>query len=197
MNENSLRPRTLAVILMIVSAAFVRFLPSSNLFGIFSNFTPIGAMALFGGCYFKDQFKAYLVPILALFLSDLLINRLFYYDHWILFYPGAAWVYAGFALTVMLGHLVRKVSVANVGVAAIGAATLHWLISDFGTWASGFTNITTGRPFEPTFEGLMQCYALGFPFYVNMVLGNLFFSLVLFGGFEWLQRRYPKLSLAA
>jgi hypothetical protein len=30
------------------------------------NFTPLGAMALFGGAYFKDRWKSYILPLLTL-----------------------------------------------------------------------------------------------------------------------------------
>ena len=77
------------------------------------NFTPIGAMALFGGCYFSDKWKAYLVPILTLWITDLALNY-FYFHQVTFFYSGFAWVYGAFALMVMVGTFIKKVNVGNM-----------------------------------------------------------------------------------
>ncbi len=59
----------LAVILLILIASFSRIIPHMP------NFTPIGAMALFGGAYFKNKYHAFIIPILSLWISDLVINN--------------------------------------------------------------------------------------------------------------------------
>ena len=162
-----------------------------------SNVSPVGAIALFGGCYFADKWKAFLIPVLALWISDLFINRLYYYDHWVFFSSGMLWVYGTFAATVVIGQLIKKVNVMNVVVAGLGAATLHWLVTDFGVWIGGSTDVTTGLPFTKDLNGFVKCLYLALPFFRNMAIGNLVFCGVLFGSFEWLQRRYPALQLTA
>jgi len=195
MSLNSLQPRTTALIIMILLAAAFRLVQSSNVFSILSNVTPVGAIALFGGCYFHDRWKAFLVPLLALFISDIVINRIFYFDHWTFFYSGAYWVYGSFALVVLLGHLIKKVTFTSVLISAIGAAVLHWLVSDFGVWAAGGTDFTTGIPFTRDFSGYVRCLYVALPFLRNMAVGNLVFCGVLFGAFEWMQQKYPTLKI--
>jgi len=180
---------------MILLAAAFRLVQSSNVFSILSNVTPVGAIALFGGCYFHDRWKAFLVPLLALFISDIVINRIFYFDHWTFFYSGAYWVYGSFALVVLLGHLIKKVTFTSVLISAIGAAVLHWLVSDFGVWAAGGTDFTTGIPFTRDFSGYVRCLYVALPFLRNMAVGNLVFCGVLFGAFEWMQQKYPTLKI--
>jgi len=46
---------------------------------------------------------------------------------------------------------------------------------------------------SPTFSGLLSCYAAGIPFFKNTLLGDIFYVGVLFGSFEWAQRRIPSL----
>ncbi len=59
----------------------------------------MGAAALFGGVVFKDNLKAFLVPLVALFLSDLVLNNVVYADLmkvFTLFTQGFYWIYAAF-----------------------------------------------------------------------------------------------------
>jgi hypothetical protein len=76
---------------------------------------------------------------------------------------------------------------------AVGAALLHWIVTDCGVWLSGGTAITTGLPYPRDWNGLVKCHILAIPFMKNMLIGNLVYSAVLFGGFEYLQKRYPAL----
>ena len=80
MSLKTLQPRATALITLILLAAAFRLLQSSNVFSFMSNVTPVGAIALFGGCYFADRWKAFIVPLLALFISDVLLNRIYYFD---------------------------------------------------------------------------------------------------------------------
>ena len=190
MSLKSIQPRTTALVLMIAVAAAFRLLQSSNVFSIMSNVTPVGAIALFGGCYFRDRWKAFLVPLVALWLSDVLINKMYYFDGWMLYYSGAYWVYGSFALMVIVGQFIKKVSVVNVALGGISAALVHWLVTDFGVWI-GDTMYTKDL------NGFLQCYYLALPFLRNMLIGNLVFCGVLFGTFEWMQKRYPALRTQA
>ncbi len=194
MSLNSVNPRTTVLVAMILMAATFRLVQSSPVFSILSNLTPFGAMALFGGHYFRDKWKAMLVPVAALWISDVFLNRLYYKDQWVFFYGGQLWVYGTFAATVILGMLMSKPTFIRVTGFGIGAALLHWLVTDFGVWISGSTDITTGLPFTRDWNGFVKCFTLALPFLRNMILGNLVFCGVMFGAFEWLQRRYPALA---
>ena len=195
MSLNKINFRTVVLILMIVIAAVLRVLGAGKVISPLANFTPIGAMALFGGCYFKDRIKAYLVPLTTLLLSDVVMMQTIYREHAHGFlYSGWGWIYASFALMVMIGHFIKKVNVTSVVLAAIGAALVHWLLSDFGVWLGGGTDITTGQPYTRAAHGLMMCYWLAIPYMKNMLIGNLLYGSLLFGGFELLQRRYPRLQ---
>src|SRR3990172_12722750 len=77
--------------LLIVVAAFSRLLPHP------SNFTPVAAIALFGGVYL-DKRLALVVPILAMVVSDYFIG----------FYGGMYWVYGSFVLIGVIGLWLRN-----------------------------------------------------------------------------------------
>src|SRR4029079_8764176 len=110
-------------------------------------------------------------------LSDLVLG----------FYHGVVTVYASVALIVVLGWLVLgRVSSLRVGAAAIASSVLFFVITNFGVW------LFTG--FYPlTMAGLATCYIAAIPFFQNTVVGDLFYSVLLFGGFALLERTVPTL----
>ncbi len=193
MSTNTIHPRTIVLLLIILLAAAFRLVQSSPVFSILSNVTPVGAIAIFGGCYFSSKWKAFLVPLLTLWISDLFLNRIYYSDEWLFFSSEMLWTYGSFAVMVILGASIKKVNFLTVGLAGIGGAMAHWLIADIGVWLGG-VDITTGLPFTKDWIGLTKCLGLAIPFFRNMAIGNLVFCGVLFGSFEWMQQRYPALS---
>lgn len=184
--KSILKPRTGIIAGMVLFAGVWRLIFLGNSLPL-ADFTPVGAMALFGGCYFSEKWKAYLVPLLTLWLSDLVLNYAVYFHHWVWFTPGFAWIYGSFALIVLMGTFIKKVSIRNVLVAGISSALLFWLISDFGVWV-GIS------PYPKTFAGLTACYAAAIPFLRNMMFSNIIFSAIMFGAFEWAQKKYPMLA---
>lgn len=197
MSVQKINPRITALLLMIVAVAFVRVLNSAQLTP-FANFSPIGAMALFGGSYFTSKWKAFLFPILTLLISDIVINTVVFKGAYGVMYSGWYWVYIVFAIIVFYGKtVIKNVSVKNVLGASVIAALSHWLIADFSVWLGGGTDLRTMTPLTKDFAGLLQCYVQGFPFMRNFMLGTIVYSGVLFGAFEWMQSRYPALKLAS
>jgi hypothetical protein len=61
-------PRFVFLVGMIFIAALSRLIPHPP------NFAPIAALALFGGAAFSCKRDAFLVPLAALFLSDLILG---------------------------------------------------------------------------------------------------------------------------
>jgi hypothetical protein len=184
----------IVLVLFMLLGALYRLLLADNAQLPFANFTPIGAMALFGGCYFQNRSKAFAFPLLSLWIADIFLNRYYYFGEWVFFYGGFAWVYGSFLGMVLIGRLIKKVSVTHVLLSAVSAALLHWLVSDFGVWLGAGTDVTTGLPYTRDLEGLLKCYYLAIPYMQNMLAGNLVYSALFFGGFEFLQKRYPVLK---
>lgn len=147
------------------------------------NFTPVEAMALFGGAYFANRKLAIAVPLVALFLADCVIG--FY--GWMM-----PVVYGCVALTAVAGFALRgRVRFWNTAVAAVGSATGFYLVTNFFVWLGG-------TMYPHTSSGLMASYIAGWPFYQNGTLaGTLLWSALLFGGFALLGRRWTALRLTA
>ena len=151
------------------------------------NFAPMDAIALFAGAYFRPRHLAVLVPLLGIWVSDVLLSST-YFGHVELFYSGFYWQYGTYALLALLAHTgLRRVSVAGVAVAGVSAAIIFFLISNFGVWASGTMYPHTGG-------GLLTCYVAALPFFKASLLSNLVYCTLLFGGFELAQSRIPALA---
>jgi hypothetical protein len=183
MTLQKLNTRNTVLILMIVAAGAFR-LASYKYPYVLSNFTPVGAIALFAGAYFTDKWKAYLVPLLTLFLSDIALNYL-YTSKLVLFYSGSFWVYLCFAIMVFIGSLIKKATVVSVLLAAVVSVAIHWLIMDL-PWLYG-------NLYPHTLAGYGQSLIAAIPFEKNMMLGDALFGLILFGGFELAKSRYSAL----
>ena len=165
------KPRFLFLAGMILLAAASRLIPHPP------NFSPIAALALFGGAQFADKRLAFLVPLAAMFLSDLVLGL----------HSLIPVIYGSFALIVCLGFwLRRRQNVWAIGGAAIVGALLFFVLTNFGVWAMG-------QMYPKTPAGLLDCYVAAIPFFQNTLLSNLFYSALLFGGLAIAENRFVKL----
>lgn len=209
MNSKIITPRFWFITIAILLAAISRLLPHPP------NFTPIAAMALFGGAYLsspnpkgrnkKNLFTkiltpfsagsiAFLVPLLAMLISDSALELFFGYG----FHNTILYVYASFVLITFIGILIRsRAKAGNVILASLVSSLLFFLVTNFGVWAAG--------GFESGLNGLLTAYLAGIPFYnngffgsffFNTVAGDLFYCGVLFGSFYFARLKFPVLAKA-
>jgi hypothetical protein len=181
MASQKIYSRTTVLVLMVIAAIAMR-LVNTQVPGL-SNFTPVGAVALFGGAYFNDKWKAYLVPLSALVISDVFINYI--YTSSFAFYSSSLWMYGCFMLMVFVGTFIKKVNVTNIALASVVAVSIHWLVMDLpfmyglpNTWA----NYTT-----------LLIKAI-YPFETNMLIADAIYGTILFGGFELAKSKYAVLQ---
>ena len=154
---------------IIIFAALTRLMPHPP------NFTPIIAMGLFGGAYLKDKRWALLLPVGAMLLADVFLG----------FHGTMIWVYGSLIIITTIGFLLKRgVTLKNGAIATIGGSLLFFLVTNFGVWASG--------SFYPkTLEGLISCYAAGIPFFGNTLAGSVFYSGLMFFGYEQIRKYLP------
>ncbi|WP_160714389.1 DUF6580 family putative transport protein [Chitinophaga solisilvae] len=192
MSLKNLNPRLGLMLLFILVAGIIRVVlgADSNMSPI-AMFTPVGAMALFGGASFSQKWKSYAFPLLTLFISDIILMQVFHKEYASgLLYKGWMWNYVSFVLMVLIGQvMIQKISAGRIVLASVAAAFLHFLVSNFGVWVSGSTDITTGLPFTRDIAGLTKCYILAIPYMQYTLIGTLIYSAIFFGGFELVQRR--------
>jgi len=175
-------------LLLVVICALYRIIPGRP-FG----FAPQWAMALFAGAVIKDRKWAFIIPVLSMFVSDLLYQVLYSAGISSIpgFYEGQWQNYLLFTLLVFVGFAIRKINMLQVIVASVAAPTLYFLVSNFLVWASNGTTRGLDRP--KTFDGLMLCYADGIPFYRMSIIATLVFSAILFGSYFFI-RNYQQVG---
>ena len=167
-----LRPRTLVITAIILAAAALRIAPHAM------NFSPIGALALFGGAYFSSKRAAFAVPLLSLIAGDIFIG----------FHRLIPYVYASFLVSVGIGLCLRgKRSVPRVGAATLAGAIQFFIVTNFAVW------VTSTGTYAKTAGGLAACYIAGIPFFWNTLAGDAFYAALLFGGMALAERRFPSL----
>ena len=171
---------------LILIVAFSRLIPH------YPNFTPLCAIALFGAKYFNNKYLAYILPLFALWLSDIIINNFVlgeYFNEFTLFYSGFYWQYGSFILITLFGRLTLKnVSVSKILGISSSSSLIFFVISNFGVWVSS--------AFYPnTISGLISCYVAAIPFYYGTLGGAIFYSFFLFGSYEYISRKLIKVPI--
>jgi hypothetical protein len=171
------------ITIIIAALAMSRLLPHPF------NFSPVAALALFGGARFSNRFAAYLIPLAAVWISDLFLNFTFF-GRFVPFYEGALFTYIAFALIVLLGSAaLRKLSAKGLLLTSLSASVIFFVISNFGVWVSG-----TLYPLNAT--GLVACYSAAIPFFRNTIVGDLIYSFAIFYGYAYAQSRISILKTA-
>ena len=172
MNSNNFTSKFWLVTIMILAAAFTRLIPHPP------NFTAVGAIALFGGAYFSEKKFAFIVPMLAMLLSDLIIG----------FHNGMSSVYVSFVLIVGIGIMrSRNIKFTNVVAASLLSSVIFFVLTNFQMWIQS-------PLYAKNISGLITCYVAAIPFFHHTVLSDLFFVGALFGLFAAIQIKFPKLA---
>ncbi|MFN4234599.1 MAG: DUF6580 family putative transport protein [Bacteroidia bacterium] len=167
-----LTPRNIFIASALLIAIVGRLIPHAP------NFTPVAAMALFGGATLNNKRLAYILPIIAMFLSDLIIG--FHNTMWA--------VYLAFIATVYIGTKINNnIKPLSVITASIASSSLFFIVTNFAVWL--------GSTFYPqNIYGLIECYIAAIPFFNNGLVGDLFYSGILFTVFTLAGQRFPQLA---
>ena len=170
-------------ILLIIIASLYRIMPGRPY-----GFAPMIAMAIFGGAIIKDKKIAFLLPLLAMFISDVFYQLLFINGVGSIpgFYEGQFVNYLLFGGLTVFGFFIKHFNVKRIALASISAPTVYFLISNFLVWLSASPLSGLQRP--KTFDGLLMCYADGLPFYPWSVASTFIFSAILFGSYYFMSK---------
>lgn len=161
------------ITVIILAAVISRFIPHPP------NFTPISAIALFGGAYYSDKKLAFVIPLLVMFLSDLFLGM----------HSLIPFVYMSFAIIVFLGFQLReRKSTLKIAAAAVSGSIIFFILTNFAVWL-------IGSFYPKNFEGLIACYVAAIPFFQNTLLGNIVYTTFLFGSFEIIKNINPNLAV--
>lgn len=172
--------RLTTLLTIVLATALFRLVPH------WPNFTPVAGLALFGGAMFDRRWLGLVAVFAAMLLSDAIIG----------FHNSMGAVYLSFGLTWLLGTLaLRRPTALNVMSTSVVSSLLFFLITNFTVWFGSTYYPQSGA-------GLLACYTAGLAFYngqsffLNGLMGDLFFSSLLFGSYYLLQQRFSVLRPA-
>ncbi len=167
----SLSKESLGVVLifaLVVATIFLRLLPLPP------NFSPVIAVALFAGAQLKNTHWAAVAALVAMLVSDFILG----------FHGLMVFVYASIALCAVLGRVFfKKFSYSAAITGSFAGSLLFFLITNAGVWMSS-------AHYAPGFEGLLQSYIAGLPFFHNSLISSLIFTVVIFKIWQVIASRY-------
>lgn len=136
------------------------------------NMTPLAALALMAGARSADLRVRFGVPLLALFISDLILG----------FHATMPFVYGSMILIVLIGGLLAGRGLAAFVGGSVAASLLFFVVSNFGVWLmAGYYTLDMA--------GLITCYVAALPFLWKTLSGDLFFVIAFFGCFALVDKR--------
>ena len=185
MKKLNLQTGILSIIILL--AAFTRIMPHPP------NFSPMAAIGLFGAAHFAKKWQAFFIPLLGIWLSDLVINNFIYTSsdlNIVWFYNGFYWQYISYVLIIFTGLFIfnKGVSLSKTFGGIVGSSGIFFLVSNFGVWASS-------GMYSKNIAGLISCYIAGIPFMNNTIISDFLFTTVLFGSYYLLQTEYSSLKI--
>ena len=142
---------------------FIGFIALSRIIPHPPNFTPVIAMAIFMPYLTRNLTSAMLIPLSAMFVSDLVLG----------FHSSMFWVYSSILIGTTLSHytMSMKRTALHLGSNALLASTIFFIVTNFAVWMGGM--------YPMTFDGLLLCYTMAIPFFGNTLVGTIFYVSLL------------------
>ena len=97
-------------------------------------------------------------------------------DLYLGFYSISIWVYSSFFIISLLGLYFKEIKTKSILISSL----VFFIVTNFGVWLSGY---------PLTLEGLLLCYTMAIPFFINSIVGDLFFSYVLKYSFKFTENK--------
>ena len=164
-------------ILLIISVIFLVSL--TRIFPHPPNFTPILALAIFGGAYLPNRITAISLPIISMFISDLIIG----------FHSQIFSIYATIILLSILGHLMKTKNFKNFAITGFTGSLIFFIITNFSVWLGGSL-------YPLTIDGIIQCYIMAIPFFHNTLISTMLFLTILFFGYTFAEKKISNLKIS-
>ena len=121
------------------------------------NFTPILASAIMAPMLIKDRWFGIAIPIVAMFISDIIIG---FYSYQFVIYSSI--------LAIALVSPMRK-NYIRLGIMAVSGSVWFFITTNFAEWI-------IWDYYPKTIEGLITCYTLALPFFKNTLISTCLFT---------------------
>ena len=132
------------------------------------NFTPILASAILAPMLIKDRWFGMAIPIVAMFISDVIIG---FYSYQFVIYSSI--------LAISLVAPMRK-NYVRLGIMAVGGSVWFFITTNFAEWM-------IWDYYPKTIEGLITCYTLAIPFFKNTLISTCLFTGLLTFSIKYLE----------
>ena len=130
------------------------------------NFTPVIAVAMMSGYFFKNIFFSLLILLTAMLIADIFIG----------FYENMIFVYLSLMLIAFVFFKIsKKINFKNLFIYSFAGSLIFFILSNFGVWILGSPGVDN-LPYDKTLNGLIECYILAIPFFGNTFLSTLIFA---------------------
>jgi hypothetical protein len=158
-----------------------------------SGFSPVIAIALFSGFIIKQKDNSFLLPLLALVVSDAVIQLLYTQDlfPYAGFYEGQWKNYLILLASTLIGWALKGRKYSSLAIGAVAAPTVYFLISNIAVWMSAGE-----ATYAKSFSGLMTCLTAGLPFYKNSLIAMVVFLPIILVSYNYMTKRKAELVLA-
>jgi hypothetical protein len=180
MNQNKTNIAIGSILVVLAAILKVTTFPHS--------INPIIAISLFSGVVISDKKLAFAMPLLAMFVSDVMLEVLNIAPG---FYGmGQIGNYASLLLVTVLGFSMKKINVINIAGYSIGSSILFFILSNTNCFI--FDNLNY---YGTGLQGWANCLVAGIPFVKNSLITDLSFSAVLFGSYILASKTFAKKGL--
>lgn len=186
----------LFIISSVVIATLSRLLPHPL------NIAPLIGITLFSAAYMPKRWMGFVLPIGCWFISDVFVNifRESATTSGIAYFitPTALGVYISLIFVFLLGSLLRSgVKIPKLIGITLSSSILFYIITNSFCFFEG-------NLYGPGLAGYLKCLAAGLPFYkndygtlfgsffLNGIMGDLFYVSALFGSYYLVNRRSLK-----
>ena len=143
-------------VVIILSLSLTRLIPHPW------NFTPILAVGIFSGFYFKQFYLGLFIVIFSMFLADLYLG----------FHGTMFFTYNALAIAVLLGHFIKHFKFIEILLGGLASSVCFFIVTNFGAWL-------VLDMYEKNLAGLLKSYVLAIPFFHNTLIST-FLYLILF-----------------
>ena len=131
------------------------------------NFTPVIAVAMMSGYFFKNIYFSLSILLIAMLIADVFIG----------FYENMIFVYLSLMfIAFVFFKISKKINFKNLFVYSFAGSLIFFMLSNFGVWILGSPGLDN-LPYDKTLNGLIECYILAIPFFGNTFLSTLIFAI--------------------
>ena len=128
------------------------------------NFTPLEALALYGGAWSSRIWLGLSAVLLVMGFTDVLLG-------WHSLWP---FTWGSLVAGVFLGRYVFRMERFGQAIAAaLTQAGLFFIVTNFGVWLQGWYGLSV--------PGLLACYTAAIPFFHYQLLGAVFYTSLFWG----------------